>query len=75
MRDFRAEQVSVPPTKGWPMKPCLASGVNANQAGELRDLFRKHGETVRVTRDGDPIYENTNQRKRCLKMRGIADRN
>ncbi len=72
-RDFRSEQVTVPPNKGWPMEPCIGSGVNAVQADELRGFFDKHGETVEVTGDGDPVYENTNQRKRCLRMRGFAD--
>lgn len=55
------------------MEPCIGSGVNAVQADELRGFFDKHGETVEVTGDGDPVYENTNQRKRCLRMRGFAD--
>lgn len=73
-RDYQAEHVTVPPTAGWPMEPCVGSGVNAAQAGELREFFKKHGENVQITNDGDPIYENAAQRKRLLKLRGLHDR-
>src|SRR5271157_3549903 len=71
-RDFGAEQVSRPSRTGWPIE-CVASGVNANQAGELRDFFKKHGESVEVSRDGNPIYTSANQRRRLLKLRGFVD--
>jgi hypothetical protein len=73
-RDFLAERQGRPSRKGWPIE-CIASGVNANQAGELRYFFRKHGENVDVTRDGNPIYTSPSQRKRLLKLRGFHDRN
>lgn len=74
-RDYRAERIGVPSRTGWPIE-CIASGVNASQAGELRKFFREHGcSDVQVSRDGNPIYENASQRKRALKARGFYDRN
>lgn len=73
-RDYAAEHVGVPPTKGWPMEPCWASGVHASQAQELRDHYKKHGLNVRVTDGGDPIYESSAQRKKALECRGMVDR-
>ena len=58
----------------WPMSPCYASGVNPQQAGELREFFVKHGENVDVTSQGDPIYTSPGQRKRLLKLRGLVDK-
>lgn len=75
MRDYRAEQVKVPPLSGWPMPPCVGSGVNADQAQELRDFFSKHNCATEVTRDGDPIYRSKSHRARALKLRNMADRN
>lgn len=72
-RDFRAELVGVPSTSGWPLE-CVASGVNAADADKLREEFKKHGLSVRVSEDGNPIYENAEQRKRALKARGFFDR-
>ena len=57
----------------WPMA-CVASGVQASQAGELREFFRKHGERVDVTSDGDPMYTSARQRSRLLKLRGFVDK-
>jgi hypothetical protein len=57
----------------WPMV-CVASGVQASQAGELREFFQKHGETVAVTADGDPVYTSSRQRKRLLELRGFVDK-
>ena len=37
-RDWSSERVGVPPTSGWPIE-CWASGVNEDQAGELRKEF------------------------------------
>jgi len=54
---------------------CCASGVHASQAQELRDYFHQHGETVEVTPAGDPVYTSTEQRRRCLQLRGFHDRN
>jgi len=53
---------------------CIASGVNANQAGELRDFFAKSGVPTEVTSDGNPIYRNASHRRRALKARGFVDR-
>lgn len=80
-RDYQAEGVGVvvplrhqaAKSGGWPMAPCVASGVHANQAGELREHFRKHNLKVEVTPDGDPIYESSGQRKRALACRGLHD--
>jgi len=72
-RSFAAEHKAGPPTKGWPMT-CYASGVNAEQAGELRRYLADHGVPTVVTPDGDPIYRDARHRKRALKCRGIVDR-
>jgi hypothetical protein len=58
----------------WPMEPCVASGVNAAQAGELRKFLLDHGCPTEVTRDGDPIYRNPEHRKRALRLRHMHDR-
>ena len=74
-RDYRAERIGVPARSGWPIE-CLASGVNVSQADELRKFFREHGcSDVRVSADGNPVYESASQRKRALKARGLVDRN
>jgi hypothetical protein len=72
-RDYRAERIGMPARKGWPIE-CFASGVHANQAGELREFFRRHGESIHVTSDGNPVYTSPAQRKRALKLRGMCDR-
>ncbi len=71
-RDFQAEQVGTPSKSGWPIE-CYASGVNADQAGELRDHFKEAGVSCDVTPDGDPIYTSHEHRKRALKVRGFHD--
>ena len=73
-RDFGAEHNPRRAGGGWPIE-CLASGVNAAQAGELREFFSKHGESVNVSSDGNPIYTSPGQRKRALKLRHLHDRN
>lgn len=73
-RDFAAEQVGRPARAGWPLT-CYASGVNANQAQELRDHFKEVGISCEVTQNGDPVYTSHAHRKRALKCRGIHDRN
>jgi hypothetical protein len=73
-RDYRAERIGMPARKGWPLE-CFASGVHESQAGELRDFFAKHGESITVTKDGNPVYTSPAQRKRALKLRGLCDRN
>lgn len=84
LRDRQAEGVPRGVVKGsktpvrqghgkWPMAPCFASGVNACQAQELRDHYKKHGVDVEVTKDGDPIYTSAAQRRKALKVRGMHD--
>jgi hypothetical protein len=72
-RSIKDEHKFFPPTKGWPMT-CFASGVNANQAGELRDHLLKAGVPTEVTADGDPVYRSAAHRKKALKARGMHDR-
>ena len=60
---------------GFKPLECIASGVNAAQATELRDFFRNHGELIEVTADGNPVYTSSQQRRRCMKIRGIHDNN
>jgi len=72
-RDFRAEHMPRPAGTGWPMV-CYASGVNAEQAGELRDFLGKNGCPTEVTNGGDPIYTSASHRKKALKLRGMYDR-
>ncbi len=73
-RDFRAEMPGVPATSGWPMPPCVASGVHPEQAGQLREHLRRSGVPTEVTKDGDPIYRDARHRRRALKARGMVDR-
>lgn len=73
-RDFFAEQNPRKSIAQWPFE-CLASGVNAAQAGELREFFRSKGESVEVTRDGNPVYTSPAHRRRLLKMRNLHDNN
>lgn len=72
-RSFQHENASVQPTAGWPLT-CLASGVNANQAGELRELLKRKGVPTDVTPDGDPIYRDARHRRKALKVRGFVDK-
>ena len=72
-RSYRSEVKGGKPTKGWPIT-CYASGVNADQAQDLRDEFKRVGVPTEVTRDGDPVYRDSGHRKRALKARGIHDR-
>ena len=53
---------------------CWASGVHESQAGELHEFFAKHGESVEISRDGNPIYTSRRQRARLLKLRGMVDK-
>jgi hypothetical protein len=73
VRDFGAEHNSRPAGSGWPLE-CISSGVNAEQAGELRNFYSANGCPTEVTRDGNPIYRDANHRKRALKLRGFVDR-
>jgi hypothetical protein len=72
-RCYQAERASVPSPAGWPVE-CMASGVHASQAGELRDHLASKGVPTQVTRDGNPIYMNSAHRRRALKARGMIDR-
>jgi len=72
-RSFRAEHASVPATAGWPMA-CVGSGVNPDQAGELRAHFEKVGVPTDVTSQGDPVYRDAKHRKKALKCRGMFDK-
>lgn len=76
-RDFAADMrtISRPSPAGWPMKPCVSTGVNAAQAQDLRDFYKKHGETIEVSKSGDPVYTSQKQMNRDLKLRGFVDRN
>lgn len=73
-RDFSAEHNPRRAGSGWPLE-CVGSGVNAAQAGELREFFQTHGCPTEVSRDGNPIYRDPQHRKRALKLRGFHDRN
>ena len=64
---------ATPSPKGWPMEPCIASGVQPDQAQELRDLFKRKGVPTEVTSGGDPIYRSPEHRRRALKARGFRD--
>lgn len=72
-RDFGAERKSFPASKGWPLT-CFASGVNANQAQELRDFLAVRGVPTEVTPDGDPVYRDARHRRKALKARGLFDK-
>jgi hypothetical protein len=75
-RSFQAEHAGSRPAGGecWPMAPCVASGVNAEQAGELRKHLADRGCRTEVTANGDPIYTSAAHRKRALKIRGFFDK-
>ena len=73
-RDFRAELSPTHSTgAGWPIE-CVGSGVNANQAQELRDEFKRCGVPTDVSSDGNPIYRDVAHRRRALKARGLIDK-
>lgn len=73
VRDFAAEAVGVPASKGWPLE-CYASGVAPDQAGELRDYLAKKGVPTEVSADGNPIYRDAAHRRKALKARGLHDK-
>lgn len=73
-RDYRAERVAVPPTAGWPMEPCFASGVHPNQAQELCNYLEERGVPTEVNNEGDPIYRSATHRRKVLAARGMHDR-
>jgi hypothetical protein len=61
------------PSGTWPMT-CVASGVNAEQAPELRNFLKSAGVPTEVTSDGDPIYTSARHRRKALKARGMVDK-
>jgi hypothetical protein len=70
-RDFMAEQGGRRAVDGgWPIE-CVASGVHASQAQELRDYFKKHNCPTEVTNDGDPVYRNASHQRRAMKVRHL----
>jgi len=73
IRCYAAESKGIPASKGWPMT-CVASGVNAADAGKLRDYLSSKGVPTEVTRDGDPVYRDANHRRKALKARGLFDK-
>lgn len=72
-RSFGSEGVGVPATSGWPIT-CYASGVNARDAGALREHLSRKGVPTEVTLDGDPVYRDPAHRRKALKARGLIDR-
>ena len=72
-RDYAAEHRPRKAGSGWPMT-CYASGVNPNQAQELRDFYKKHSFRCDVKNSGDPVYENSSHRKAALKLRNLHDK-
>lgn len=72
VRDLSAERPFVAPHAGWPIE-CVASGVNPDQAGELRDYLAKKGVPTEVSADGNPIYRDARHRRKALKARGMHD--
>ncbi len=68
-RDFST--INTQPSAGWPMEPCVASGVHPDQAGELRDHYEKHGVPTEVNGEGDPIYTSRKHQDRALACRGM----
>ncbi len=73
-RDISAEHRPLRAGGGWPLT-CYASGVNPNQAQELRDFYKKHGFRCDVNNGGDPVYESSSHRKAALKLRNLHDKN
>lgn len=72
-RSYQAERASVPATAGWPLE-CPSSGVNVEQAGELREHFSKAGIPTDVSERGNPIYRDAKHRKKALASRGLFDK-
>ena len=73
-RDFVAERVGGqrPGNAGWPIE-CVSSGVNAEQAPELRKFFKDRNFNCEVTCNGDPVYTSPTHRRKALKLRGFRD--
>ena len=75
-RDYSKERKSLQTetSTGWPMEPCVSSGVDPSQAQELRDHLKKHGVPTEVTPQGDPIYRTPTHQKRALACRGMHNK-
>ena len=73
VRDYRPT-TSHRPGSGWPMPPCIGSGVHPSQAQELRDFLAKAGCPTEVTGGGNPIYRNASHQKQALAARGIVNK-
>jgi len=58
----------------WPMNPCVASGVQPDQAQELRDYLKDRGVPTEVNKDGDPIYTSQKHQDKALKVRGMYNK-
>ncbi len=71
-RDFST--VNVPSSAGWPMPPCIASGVHPDQANDLRGHFEKSGVSVEVTSEGDPIYTSRKHQDKALACRAMHNK-
>lgn len=74
-RSYRAEHADRRRSagSGWPLT-CVASGVNASQAGELHKFLKDAGVPTEITKDGDPVYRDPHHRKRALYARGMFDK-
>lgn len=72
-RSFFHERKGIPSQKGWPIE-CVASGVNAEDSGKLREYLAKKGVKTEVTSDGNPVYRDSIHRRRALKARGLVDK-
>ena len=79
IRDYKSERVSgnvkrrSERSRGWPLT-CVGSGVNANQADELRKHLADRGCPTEISPDGDPIYTSAAHRRKALKIRGFIDK-
>ncbi len=62
------------PNRPWPMQPCVASGVHADQGAELSEHLARRGCPTEV-KDGDPVYTSAAHRAKALKIRGFVDKN
>ena len=72
-RDFAAERKGFPPTAGWPIES-YATGVHPSQADELRKHLADRGVPTDVTKEGNPVWRDSNHKKKCMKARGFIDR-
>ena len=75
-RDYKADfpTLNRPLPTCWPMKPCISTGVNVAQEGELRNFYKKHNLPIEV-KDGNPIYTSQKQMEKDFKLRRYVDKN